>query len=242
MNNVMYFILLPTLLEAARVSEKATISAGTMHDKARNHRRRGSSKSQSRGKRRIEPPLNLYTQVEGVGGFGGSCTCPDGQTYQVGDNLDDCGSLACHGGVPGTCERENRSERMGFRVICSDSPRRGSSKSESRSEGRSISGRGSISGLNLYTQTEGVGGFGGWCTCPDGQRYQVGDNLDDCGSLACEGGVPGDCEREIRPERMGFGVTCEGAFLERIRNLTKSLRIPSSAVQNLRFYRSLGGR
>ena len=28
-----------------------------------------------------------------VGGWGGSCTCPDGQVYQVGDEHNHCGSL-----------------------------------------------------------------------------------------------------------------------------------------------------
>ena len=39
----------------------------------------------------------------GVGGWGGECTCPDGQVYGVGDNGDSCGSLACVGGTSGTC-------------------------------------------------------------------------------------------------------------------------------------------
>ena len=38
-----------------------------------------------------------------AGGHGGSCTCPDGSVYQVGDNYDYCGSLACVGGTSGTC-------------------------------------------------------------------------------------------------------------------------------------------
>lgn len=42
-----------------------------------------------------------------VGGWGGSCTCPDGSVYQVGDNVDGCGSLACIGGVSGTCNRRH---------------------------------------------------------------------------------------------------------------------------------------
>jgi len=42
-----------------------------------------------------------------VGGWGGSCTCPDGSVYQVGDNYDYCGSLACHGGISGTCNRKH---------------------------------------------------------------------------------------------------------------------------------------
>ena len=43
------------------------------------------------------------SNVPGVGAYGGSCTCPDGRVYQVGDNNDMCQSLACIGGVPGKC-------------------------------------------------------------------------------------------------------------------------------------------
>merc|ERR1712064_94193 len=51
---------------------------------------------------------NVVTDnAAGVGGWGGSCTCPDGQVYQVGDNYDACGSLACVGGTPGTCNRHD---------------------------------------------------------------------------------------------------------------------------------------
>jgi len=45
--------------------------------------------------------------ADGVGAYGGSCTCPDGSVWQVGDNYDSCGSLACIGGVSGTCHRQN---------------------------------------------------------------------------------------------------------------------------------------
>lgn len=47
----------------------------------------------------------IIENAPGVGGWGGSCTCPDGQVYQVGDNGDACGSLACVGGTPGTCNQ-----------------------------------------------------------------------------------------------------------------------------------------
>jgi hypothetical protein len=40
---------------------------------------------------------NYYRKVEGVGAAGGVCTCPDGATYEVGDNGDSCDSLACEG-------------------------------------------------------------------------------------------------------------------------------------------------
>ena len=41
--------------------------------------------------------------------------------------------------------------------------------------------------------------WGGSCTCPDGTVYQVGANDDACGSLACEGGTPGECKRRLGP-------------------------------------------
>jgi len=64
---------------------------------------------------------------------------------------------------------------------------------------------------NHYRRASGVGGWGGWCTCPDGQRYNVGDNNDACASLACEGGTPGQCVRQEEPGRRGMKVTCAGA-------------------------------
>ena len=50
----------------------------------------------------------MQTNAPGVGGWGGTCTCPDGQVYQVGDNKDTCGSLACIGGEAGTCSPQNK--------------------------------------------------------------------------------------------------------------------------------------
>ena len=53
----------------------------------------------------------------GVGIYGGTCTCPDGSVYQVGDQLDSCGSLACVNGVAGECHK--KSGEWSFRkVIC----------------------------------------------------------------------------------------------------------------------------
>jgi len=65
---------------------------------------------------------------------------------------------------------------------------------------------------NMYERVSGVGSWGGWCTCPDGQRYKVGDKFDGCAngpsSLACEGGAAGDCEQSDDPERDGMRVMC----------------------------------
>jgi hypothetical protein len=59
----------------------------------------------------------VETGVDSVGSWGGTCTCPDGEDYQVGDNYDSCGSLACVGGRAGTCGRNNPGG-SGVRVTC----------------------------------------------------------------------------------------------------------------------------
>ena len=54
---------------------------------------------------------NTYVKVDGVGGWGGTCTCPDGSTYDVGDNGNACGSLACVGGKAGACQKGVKGEK-----------------------------------------------------------------------------------------------------------------------------------
>ena len=56
------------------------------------------------------------TSANGVGGWGGTCTCPDGEVYQVG-SPDGCTSLACINGVSGTCSSTNPGG-AGVRVTC----------------------------------------------------------------------------------------------------------------------------
>ena len=62
------------------------------------------------------PSDNTFVTVGG-GGYGGACTCPDGTVYQVGDNGDACGSLACVGGVSGACNAFN-GDWTGNKVTC----------------------------------------------------------------------------------------------------------------------------
>merc|ERR1712010_417377 len=50
-----------------------------------------------------------------------------------------------------------------------------------------------VGGNKVQRNAPGVGGWGGTCTCPNGQKYQVGDNNDSCKSLACVGGQSGKC-------------------------------------------------
>merc|ERR1712032_750819 len=40
-----------------------------------------------------------------------------------------------------------------------------------------------------------VGLWGGTCECPNGQRYEVGDNNDNCNSLACLNGRKINCNK-----------------------------------------------
>ena len=49
----------------------------------------------------MRPPEAKVEQ--GGGGWGGSCTCPDGSVYYAGDEHNNCGSLAYYGGEPGAC-------------------------------------------------------------------------------------------------------------------------------------------
>jgi len=112
------------------------------------------------------------------------CTCPDGQSYDVGDNNDACRSLACEGGTAGSCERKVDWSRKGKKVTCAAPTE------------------------NYYRTVSHVGAWGGVCTCPDGQSYDVGDNNDACRSLACEGGTAGSCERKVDWSRKGKKVTC----------------------------------
>ncbi|KAL1522272.1 hypothetical protein AB1Y20_017266 [Prymnesium parvum] len=69
------------------------------------------------------PRLNLVEEAAaGVGVWGGSCTCPDGQQYQVGDHADFCATLACVGGVSGECQRDATGPWAGRRVVCAAPP------------------------------------------------------------------------------------------------------------------------
>ena len=45
----------------------------------------------------------MEENASGVGYWGGTCQCPDGTTYEVGDNNDNCGTLACVNGEKVNC-------------------------------------------------------------------------------------------------------------------------------------------
>ena len=51
-------------------------------------------------------------------------------------------------------------------------------------------------GLNVEGSNPN-GGWGGYCTCPDGTTHGVADNGNSCGSLACTGGTAGVCNQAL---------------------------------------------
>ena len=122
----------------------------------------------------------MASAVEGDGSHtpSGTCTCPDGHVYMAADRgnacrawttlqtMNDTGNFNCFGGVEGPCQQHQG--RWAFREVhCAPAaPRAPSSNAVVE---------------NDFT----AGSFGGTCTCPDGQVYLVGDNTDQCGSLAC---------------------------------------------------------
>lgn len=59
----------------------------------------------------------MIESAPGVGENGGSCTCPNGEVYQVGDNGDKCASLACLNGTSGKCTM-GKGEWSNKKVIC----------------------------------------------------------------------------------------------------------------------------
>jgi hypothetical protein len=52
-----------------------------------------------------------------------------------------------------------------------------------------------------------VGTWGSTCECPNGQIYNVGDYHNACETLACNGGIPGKCNK-FRGEWSNKKVTC----------------------------------
>ena len=80
-----------------------------------------------------------------------------------------------------------------------------------------------------------MGVWGGTCTCPNGEQYLVGDNVNYCGSLACYGGASGECIHEVREGPTGWArrkVTCgvpEAPHFDDILNPPETARMYSSA-------------
>ena len=66
---------------------------------------------------------NKEEKNAGAGGWGGQCTCPDGQVYWVGDQGGGCKSLSCFGGTESGTPKCNKSggKWSGHKVTCAQS-------------------------------------------------------------------------------------------------------------------------
>jgi hypothetical protein len=47
-----------------------------------------------------------------------TCTCPNGEVYQVGDENEACAKLACHFGATTSCDSASANSFAGSKVIC----------------------------------------------------------------------------------------------------------------------------
>jgi hypothetical protein len=131
-----------------------------------------------------------------------SGTCPSGERYGVGDNNDDCKSLACEGGIHHSeCNRHVSQEWASIRVKCGKPTTEEKAKKSKKYFFPDKVKTGGAAGA--------TGAWGGFCTCPNGEVYGVGDNNNGCGSLACEGGIRySACYKRKSPKWGSKRVVC----------------------------------
>ena len=88
-------------MKTDQVVETIVVTGARAHDHGQ-HRLNGMNVYVFSTERRTE---NIYETRDGVGRRIGECTCPDGQTYKVGDRWNACASIECNGGVvTGECD------------------------------------------------------------------------------------------------------------------------------------------
>ena len=113
---------------------------------------------------------------------------PDGRVYQVGDEGNMCGSVACDGGIQGACPG-GETEGAFRKVICAPTKRRGPNAH-----------------LNKVTKKDETAGvWGGECVCPDGEVYLAGA----CPVTPTRHSALHSLPTVIRPSRVpGCGAQC----------------------------------
>jgi hypothetical protein len=179
-----------------------------------------------------------------VGKSGGSCTCPDGSVYQVGNiSSSGCGSLACINGKSGACNSDY-GEWSYRKVVCSlTGPKEYSEYCLDNAKIwyleldtpettiTSISyvdfDTNGVYGFGVFTnpianqiilKAPGVGVNGGSCLCPDGSKYEVGifTGVPGC-QPACIGGIPDPsvCKKWENHSWSNKKVICDTAFAQK---------------------------
>ena len=115
--------------------------------------------------------LDKYTSTAWWGGneWGGEYKCPSGKIYYVSDKNNYCHSLDGSGGQMLSCNRK-KGPWTGKTVTCAV---------------RFM--------LDKHTKNRSKGKWGGDYRCPSGKVYEVGDNRDNCKTLAGKGGEMLNC-------------------------------------------------
>jgi hypothetical protein len=85
------------------------------------------------------------------------------------------------------------------------------------------------------------GGWGGLCTCPDGQEYLVGDKWDSCKSLACIGGKPGKCMNH-EGAWSGYSVSCDRKLPKTRNPKNFDIIIPYTIESTVKDFGDVGGK
>jgi len=135
-----------------------------------------SAKSKSATWDTIELPPSFDKYYEGsefgesIGGFGGKCQCPSGETYFVGDKNNNCRSISCYGGTPGSCSSAIPKSGKGKGVKC------GGSAAKYRQAGQTscgVGGRCSVSESQLN-----IGINGGATSAAGAEVWDCADTCD----------------------------------------------------------------
>ena len=142
-----------------------------------------------------------------VGTWSGTCTCPNGAVYWVGDHFHGGEELACINGVAGLVDPASR-RGAGRRVTCHIRPPPPSYPPlppQPPAPPPPPQYPPDIFDL-VEENVPDVGTWSGTCSCPNGAVYWVGDYFDES-TLACFNGIAGEV---VEGETRGAGrrVTC----------------------------------
>eukprot|EP00670_Eutreptiella_braarudii_P005770 CAMPEP_0174286352 /NCGR_PEP_ID=MMETSP0809-20121228/11546_1 /TAXON_ID=73025 ORGANISM="Eutreptiella gymnastica-like, Strain CCMP1594" /NCGR_SAMPLE_ID=MMETSP0809 /ASSEMBLY_ACC=CAM_ASM_000658 /LENGTH=354 /DNA_ID=CAMNT_0015382381 /DNA_START=29 /DNA_END=1093 /DNA_ORIENTATION=+ len=168
---------------------------------------------------------NWYRRDNGTGTWGGKCTCPDGRSFDVADNNDNCHSLACEGGSAGVCGKDLPASAAHMRVTCDQGAPAKEGPENCANEGGMCYCQGTVSftdgkGHTMSKQVDGaiscdVANFGDpmvgarkSCVCTPGPGAQCATNG---GTCECSGVVKYGANNHWATKAVDGHVVCNSA-------------------------------
>jgi hypothetical protein len=165
-----------------------------------------------------------------IGGRGGECNCPDGETYHSGVKWNagcspEGAAYGCVGGYSSNCQSK-KGIWSHVKIVCGKSMSTFWSnwnsshyKAADSSDQRCTSNNCKKWGWdklneNWDHQTVSLpvvplpSGYGGTCKCPDGKTFLVTATDETCTSIACDGGTIIDCTDTADDKWLDQKVTC----------------------------------